>query len=147
MPQNSPALNIFHIVLVLYIFIYLQIWIFNANPMVLFSLQSSENWQYYSMNTIKQPALKHNFDILLILYIFIYVRIRIFNANPMVLFSLKSSENWRSYSMITINQEYPAGFGSSKNGNYINLQHYPLPSTHSCLPPTYITRCIVTYIL
>src|ERR1700678_603441 len=145
MPQNSPALNIFHIVLVLYIFIYLQIRIFNANPMVLFSLQSSENRQYYSMNTIKQAALKHNVDILLILYIFIYVRIRIFNANPMVLFSVKSSENGRSYSMITINQEYPAGFGNSKNGNYI--QHYPLPSTHSCLPPTYITRWIVTYIL
>ena len=145
MPQNSPALNIFYIVLVLYIFIYLQIQIFNANPMVLFSLQSSENWQYYSMNTLKQPALKHIFHILLIIYIFIYVQIRIFNANPMVFFLLKSSENRRSWSMITINQPYPAGFGSSKNGNYI--QHYPLPSTHSCLPPTYITRCIVTYIL
>ena len=60
---------------------------------------------------------------MLILYIFIDIRIRIFNANPMVLFSLKSRENWQSYSMITINQEYPAGFGSSKNGNYI--QDYP----------------------
>src|SRR5271168_4161079 len=90
-------------------------------------------------------TLNKKYHILVILYIFIYVRIRIFNANTMVLFSLKSSEHCRSCSMITINQPYPAGFGSAKNGNYI--QHYPLPSTHSCLPPTYITRCIVTYIL
>jgi hypothetical protein len=95
--------------------------------------------EYYN-----EPVLNKKYHILLIPYIFIYVRIRIFNANPMVLFSLKSSENWQSYSMITINQPYPARFGSSKNGNYI--QHYPLPSTHSCLHPTYITRCIVTYI-
>ena len=90
------------------------------------------------------PAI-NIFHIVLIIYIFIHLRICIFNANPMVLFSLKSSDNWRSYSMITINQQYPAGFGSSKNSNYI--QHYPLPSTHSCLPPIYITRWIVTYIL
>src|SRR6266446_5203438 len=47
--------------------------------------------------------------------------------------------------MITIDQPYPAGFGSSKNGNYI--QHYPLPSTHSCLLPTCITRWILIYIV